>query len=193
MKKNIKMKHLKKFNEKFITENNNSEIYDELEMRISPTTGKVPSQEIFDVAEMYGEDVEDIIHILHGVYSDYAKQKNEDEEDLIDSIAEYALVNCDILNKKTSECFFKVFKELLDDDLKEKLSDSDIENKYFEISKYMTKKEIENIKSFITEEIDKITKQYTNKDIEFIKSKIHYFDKMYFTDEVLNKLISELK
>lgn len=63
------------------TANVNQEIYDELDMRYSPTRRTIPFDEIIDVGEMYGVDGETVSQIAAQVISDNATKRDKDFND----------------------------------------------------------------------------------------------------------------
>lgn len=74
------------FNSSEGNEDVRQEVYDELDMRYSPSGKRIPYDEINDVAETYGMDIEDVAQIASQVISD---NLNSDDEELIDILKEF--------------------------------------------------------------------------------------------------------
>lgn len=99
MKKLVNFSQYKKINE------NKTEIYNELESRLSTHTGKIPFDDIVDIAQSYGKDEEEILDLVVQIEAKYRTQKQEDKETEQDALSEFAWSDCLFVGDKSYDCF----------------------------------------------------------------------------------------
>lgn len=198
------MKTIKRFNEfKLIKENTeteediNSEIYNELEMRISNQTGLVPQQEIFDVAEMYGKEVEDILDILSYVYTNYNKEKSEHKEDELETLGEFAYISCNILGDTSYECFekeylYQINNSHLEENTKQEAIDKSKEV-YEDIKKSYSEETTKNTIESYEDDIKALLEKHPNKSSEYLAEIFDRKNNIFFSPRTIIKLIEIIR
>lgn len=115
---------------KNINESNdiNREIRDELEVRISPSTGKIPQSEIFEIAEMYDRDIEEIATLAFSLEAEYTEKRKEEEKEEVEHIAEIAMIYCNFLKNRSIECFKEQLSFVLENIVLEYTSENKVIN-----------------------------------------------------------------